>query len=161
LKGVEFFVDTFGQDKTVEVQLDGITVETVTVNSNTRRRITVPISRDNNGEYPRAVTARLFPTDSNPAILYRYRWISQGEPEQVSNFNPARTEAIDPRAKFFQGARVLFDTQGQDKSVVVDIDGGDTLGPFTLNSSIRNTTILTFDPPVITHSMRLRSTDAD
>lgn len=161
LKGVEFFVDTFGQDKTVEVQLDGITVETVTVNSNTRRRITVPISRDNNGEYPRAVTARLFPTDSNPAILYRYRWISQGEPEQVSNFNPTWTEANDPGAKFLQGARVLFDTQGQDKSVVVDIDGGDTLGPFTLNSSIRNTTILTFDPPVITHSMRLRSTDAD
>lgn len=161
LKGVEFFVDTLGQDKTVQVQLDGAVHESITVNANGRKSVTIPFTVDGNGEYPRAVTARLFPTDVGPAYLYRYRWIYEESPEQVSNFNPIWTDSGYQGAKFLQGARVTHDTKGATKSVQVDLDGGSTLGPFSLSSTIRDTSIITFDPPVITHSMRLRATDAN
>ena len=165
LKGVEFFLDTLGQDKTIEVRLDGATHETITVNSNGRKEVSVAFTRDVNGEYPRAVTAQLWPTDSFPGYLYRYRWIEEKEPEKIATFAPTWGEDGDTGAKFVQGARVLYDTQGRSKTAVVDYSKADgTLGtssPFTFSSVIRSTKIITLDPPIITHSVRLRGTDDD
>ena len=163
IKGVEFYVDTLAEAKTVEVQLDGVTTETLTIPAtNGRKEVTLPLSRDGNGEFPRAVTGRLFPTDLGKVFLYRFRWIADKEDEKVSNYNATWTEDGYAGAKFLQGAKVLHDNQNDAKQVEVDTDGSGTLGPFTLAASPRrDTAIITFDPPVITHSMRLRGNDLD
>jgi hypothetical protein len=161
IKGVEIYVDTLNQIKSVQVSLDGSVHETLTVQHNGRRAIQYPLSLTGAGEFPRATIVQLIPTDTEKSFLYRIRWIADREPEELSNFNPVWTEDGYAGAKFFQGVRITGDTEGLPNSFIVEYDGGSSSGPYTISHAIRDTKRVAFNPPFIAHSVRLRSTDSD
>lgn len=160
IKGVEIYADTLGNDNTVELQLDGVTYHTITVNHPFRKAEAYSVPVDGNGEYPRAVTVRCFPTSNFRGFAYRVRWIAEPEPEHIDNWNPIWTEDNHPGNKFVQGIRLLCDTQGDDKQFLVEYDRGQSVGPFTVNTPIRDTFPISFDTPFLSHSLRVRATDS-
>jgi hypothetical protein len=74
LKAVVFECDTFGQDKTVTVECDGVVVETLTVNTNGRKVI--------QRAFPQHLgrVFRVYPTDDFPSRLYSVQFVFDGEP---------------------------------------------------------------------------------
>lgn len=163
IKGVEVFYFSPDGAKTANVQLEDTgTYEALTFPQNGRpSTIVLPLAVNAANEFPRAVSSRLLGTDGEKCFIYRVRWLADPEPEQVSNFNPVWTNDGSEGAKFLQGAKIRHDTRGLSKEIVVDFDNGGITPVTTLSSPRMDTDIITFDPPFITHSMRLRSTDAD
>ncbi len=86
VKGVLLECDTNGEDKTVEIQVDQVTVETITVNTTDRqvRQFSFPQSRGR--------VFRLWPTDNNPGRLYSLQWIFDEEPLGITRWE---TQEID------------------------------------------------------------------
>jgi hypothetical protein len=74
LKALVFEIDTFGQNKTVAVQADGVTVTTLTVNTNGRKVQQVAFAQQLGRVW------RFIPTDSNPSRLYTVRPVFDEEP---------------------------------------------------------------------------------
>jgi hypothetical protein len=75
LKAVIFECDTFGQDKVVQVEVDGRIVETLTVNTTGRRVVQLALTEQALGR-----VWRLFPVDANPGRLYSAEPIFDEEP---------------------------------------------------------------------------------
>lgn len=74
LKALLFQCDTFGEDKSVTVECDGVVVETLTVNANGRKVV--------QQSFPQHLgrVFRVYPTDSNPGRLYSLQWVFDSEP---------------------------------------------------------------------------------
>jgi hypothetical protein len=74
LKGVIFECDTFGEDKTVTVECDGVVVETLTINTDGRKVV--------QRAFPQHLgrVFRIYPTDDFPSRLYTLQFIFDGEP---------------------------------------------------------------------------------
>lgn len=90
IKGVLLECDTFGQNKTLEVQIDGVTVETITVNQNGRGVKHIALS----GQY-KGRMLRLLPTDGNPGRIYQPpQWIFDLEPLALTRWE---TQELDFR----------------------------------------------------------------
>lgn len=80
LKGVVFECDTFGEDKTVTVECDGVVVETLTINADDRKVV--------QKSFPQHLgrVFRVYPTDSNPGRLYSLQFIFDGEPFELTRW---------------------------------------------------------------------------
>ena len=86
LKAVIFECDTFGADKSVQVEVDGTTVETLTVNANGRRVIQQALTVQQLGR-----VWRMFPVDGNPGRLYSAQPIFDEEPFQLDRWETQET----------------------------------------------------------------------
>ena len=75
LKAVIFECDTYGADKTVNVEVDGAVVETLTVNTDGRRVVQIALPQQHLGR-----VWRMFPIDANPGRLYTAEPIFDEEP---------------------------------------------------------------------------------
>jgi hypothetical protein len=80
LKGVILECDTFGQTKSVTIEVDGVVVETLPVN--TSGRLVVERS------FPQHLgrVFRLLPVDPHPGRLYSLQWIFDQEPLSVTRW---------------------------------------------------------------------------
>ena len=74
LKAIVFQCDTFGQDKTVTVECDGVIVETLTINTNGRRVVQKAFPQHLGRVF------RIYPTDNFPSRLYTLWWVFDQEP---------------------------------------------------------------------------------
>jgi len=86
LKAIIFECDTFGQNKSVQVEVDGTVVETLTVNANGRRVVQLALTAQQLGR-----VWRMFPVDSNPGRLYTAQPIFDEEPFQLDRWETQET----------------------------------------------------------------------
>lgn len=86
LKAVVFECDTFGQNKQVQVEVDGVTVETLTVNANGRRVVQLALNVQQLGR-----VWRMFPVDGNPGRLYTAQPIFDEEPFKLDRWETQET----------------------------------------------------------------------
>lgn len=84
VKGVLIECDTFGATKTVQVQIDGVTHTTLSVNTSGRKVVQFSFAPG----IGRVV--RLFPTDANPGRLYSRQWVFDQEPLRLSRWESQR-----------------------------------------------------------------------
>jgi hypothetical protein len=75
LKAIIFECDTFGQNKSVQVEVDGTVVETLTINTTGRRVVQRALATQQLGR-----VWRMFPVDGNPGRLYSAEPIFDEEP---------------------------------------------------------------------------------
>lgn len=85
-KGVVVECDTFGQDKLVEVQIDHVTIATLTVNTNDRRVVYAA--------FPRSLgrVLRILPVDAYPGRLYTWFPIFDEEPLELDRWETEETD---------------------------------------------------------------------
>jgi hypothetical protein len=81
LKAVVFECDTFGQNKSVTIEADGVVVETLIINASGRKVVQKALSTERLGR-----VWRLFPTDSNPGRLYSVQPVFDEEPFQLDRW---------------------------------------------------------------------------
>jgi hypothetical protein len=86
LKAVIFECDTFGQNKSVTIEADGIVVETITVNATGRKVIQRALTEQQLGR-----VWRMFPVDGNPGRLYSAQPIFDEEPFQLNRWETQET----------------------------------------------------------------------
>jgi hypothetical protein len=75
LKAVVFECDTFGLNKTVTIEADGVVVESLTVNASGRKVVQLALPAQHLGR-----VWRMFPTDGNPGRLYSAQPVFDEEP---------------------------------------------------------------------------------
>jgi len=85
-KGVVLECDTFGQNKTVTLELDGTVVQTLTVNASGRRSLHFSF------EQRLGRVFRLFPIDHQPGRLYSWQPIFDEEPFQLARWETQETD---------------------------------------------------------------------
>lgn len=86
LKAVIFECDTFGQNKQVQVEVDGAIVETLTVNATGRKVVQLALTVQQLGR-----VWRMFPVDGNPGRLYTVQPIFDEEPFQLTRWETQET----------------------------------------------------------------------
>lgn len=86
LKAVIFECDTFGQNKSVQVEVDGTTVETLTVNADGRRVVQLALTTQQLGR-----VWRMFPVDGNPGRLYTAQPVFDEEPFKLNRWETQET----------------------------------------------------------------------
>lgn len=74
LKAVVFECDTFGQNKAVTVECDGVVVETLTINTNGRKVVQRAFAQHLGRVF------RVYPVDDAPSRLYSLQFVFDGEP---------------------------------------------------------------------------------
>lgn len=74
IKGVKLECDTFGEDKTVTIEVDGAVAATLTINTPDRRVVHEAFAQ------VRGRVVRILPTDNNPGRLYSASLIFDEEP---------------------------------------------------------------------------------
>jgi hypothetical protein len=75
LKAVIFECDTYGQNKSVQIEVDGTIAQTLTVNTTGRRIVQIALADQHLGR-----VWRMFPVDANPGRLYTAEPIFDEEP---------------------------------------------------------------------------------
>ncbi len=80
LKALVLQCDTFGQNKTVTVEIDGSVVGTHTVNTSGRKVVQIAFAQQLGRVF------RLYPTDSNPGRLYSINWVFDQEPLKLDRW---------------------------------------------------------------------------
>ena len=86
LKAVIFECDTFGQNKSVQIEVDGAVVETLTINANGRRVVQKALATQQLGR-----VWRMFPVDYNPGRLYSAQPVFDEEPFQLDRWETQET----------------------------------------------------------------------
>lgn len=86
LKAIVFECDTFGANKTVTVEADGVVVETITVNATGRKVVQIALSQQHLGR-----VWRMFPIDGNPGRLYSAQPIFDEEPFCLNRWETQET----------------------------------------------------------------------
>lgn len=86
LKAIVFECDTFGANKSVQVEVDGTTVETLTVNANGRRVVQLALANQQLGR-----VWRMFPVDNNPGRLYSAQPVFDEEPLKLNRWETQET----------------------------------------------------------------------
>jgi hypothetical protein len=86
LKAVIFECDTFGANKSVQIEADGVNVETLTVNANGRKVVQIALTEQQLGR-----VWRMFPVDGNPGRLYTAQPIFDEEPFQLDRWETQET----------------------------------------------------------------------
>jgi hypothetical protein len=74
LKAIVVQCDTYAQNKTVTVEVDGVVVETLSVNANGRKVVQLAFPQHLGRVF------RIYPTDGNPGRLYSLWWVFDQEP---------------------------------------------------------------------------------
>lgn len=86
LKAVIFECDTYGQDKSVNIEADQVVVETLTVNTTGRTVVQLALSQQQLGR-----VWRVFPVDSNPGRLYSIEPVFDEEPFALTRWETQET----------------------------------------------------------------------
>ena len=81
LKAIIFECDTFNLAKSVQVEVDGTVVQTLSVTANGRRVVQIALSQERLGR-----VWRMFPIDANPGRLYSAQPIFDEEPFQLDRW---------------------------------------------------------------------------
>lgn len=87
IKAVLFEVDTFGQSKTITIDLDGVVVETFQITTNGRKVVHHALSQQRQGR-----VLRVYPTDGNPGRPYTVLPIFDVEPYELDRWE---TQPLD------------------------------------------------------------------
>ncbi len=91
LKALVFEMDSFGLNKTVTVEIDGVIVETLTVNTMGRKVVQVSLPQQHLGR-----VVRVLPIDGNPARLYSLRPVFDEEPFQLMRWETQELDHDQP-----------------------------------------------------------------
>jgi hypothetical protein len=86
LKAIIFECDTYGVDKSVQVEVDGTVVQTLTVNTTGRRVVQIALADQHLGR-----VWRMFPIDGNPGRLYSAEPLFDEEPFQLDRWETQET----------------------------------------------------------------------
>lgn len=86
LKAIIFECDTFGANKSVQVEVDGATVEILSVSANGRRVVQLALTTQQLGR-----VWRMFPVDSNPGRLYSAQPVFDEEPLKLNRWETQET----------------------------------------------------------------------
>jgi hypothetical protein len=86
LKAVIFECDTFGQNKSVGIEADGVVVETLSVNANGRKVVQKALTTQQLGR-----VWRVFPSDGNPGRAYSIQPIFDEEPFKLPRWETQET----------------------------------------------------------------------
>jgi len=86
LKAIVFECDTFDQVKQVQVEVDGTTVQTLSVRANGRSVVQIALADQHLGR-----VWRMFPVDGNPGRLYSAQPIFDEEPFQLDRWETQET----------------------------------------------------------------------
>jgi hypothetical protein len=90
LKAIIFECDTFGEDKLVTVECDGVVVETLTVNADGRKVVQLSFPQHLGRVF------RIYPTDDFPGRLYSLQWVFDSEPFALARWETQEiTHGID------------------------------------------------------------------
>jgi hypothetical protein len=89
LKALVFQCDTFGQDKLVTVECDGVVVETLTINTSGRKVVQKAFPQHLGRVF------RVYPVDDFPSRLYSLWWVFDQEPLALDRWE---TQEIDHHA---------------------------------------------------------------
>ena len=151
--GLDLEVDTFGQDKTLQIYADQVLIQVETVNRLGRSyyHVTLPPGR--------AHIYRFVAIDDNPGLLYAHKWLTDEEPGEQTHWNAPFTVWNSLSDKYLKGIILEADTFGQPKSVAVQVDGVTltVISPVThVGRSVKNYTF----PQVLGRVFRIIPTDA-
>lgn len=86
LKAIIFECDTYGVNKSVNVEVDGVVVETLTVTATGRKVVQLALSQQRLGR-----VWRMFPIDANPGRLYTAEPIFDEEPFALTRWETQET----------------------------------------------------------------------
>lgn len=86
LKAIVFECDTFGQNKSVQIEVDGAVAETLVINSNGRGVVQRALATQRLGR-----VWRMLPVDGNPGRLYSAQPIFDEEPFQLTRWETQET----------------------------------------------------------------------
>jgi len=102
IKGALLECDTFGANKTVTFEVDGVVVNTTTVNTTGRKVVEVSFAQS------LGRVLRMIPTDSNPGRLYSMEWIFDEEPLALSRWETQELDLETPGWKICPAAWVTI-----------------------------------------------------
>lgn len=162
IKGVRVFADTANLPKTVNIEIEGVVQQAITMTHNGRQVIEYPLVPDGNGQWPKGKSVRLLPTDANFGFLYSVEYITTEEPTGISNWNSTYEDFGEDR--IVKGVRIETDTLGAAKNVNVELDGT-VYTALTVNHAIRDA--VNYPLPTVANefprarTVRLRPTDAN
>lgn len=136
LMGVTLDCDTGGTDRTILIERDWngefFLVATLTVNANGRHK------RPFSWAAVPANQVRIRPDDTcAPWLLYRADWNFQPEPPRISKIDIYFENAWD---QYYTGVDLEIDTEGQEKTFVVEVDGVPVVNPATGGTTFPVTT---------------------
>jgi hypothetical protein len=150
-RGVAIEADTQGQDVKVQVVSEGQIVRVLTCNHPGRVQIAYSF------EEPFLSTeVKLVPVGENwrQPLDWKVRWIGEPKPDLAALYSDWTDDGYIG-AKFFQGFVLQADTQGQDRTLIVQYDGGQVGGTFThINHSREMEIAYSFPQPFIAHQVR-------
>jgi hypothetical protein len=132
LKAIVMECDTFGVDKTVTVEVDGVVVETLTVNTN-GRKVTMQSFPKHLGR-----VFRVYPTDANLSRLYSLVYVFDGEPYQFSRWE---TEEITNGVEGWSYATYAHVTLKSTADVTFQVTAYNQLGIPTVKTYIIPSTL--------------------
>ena len=159
--GLDLYCDTDGEEKQIEVSVDGVvlthphTAEAFWRVTTTGRQVvhlTLPWGRGH--------VFRFVALDDNPGLLYTHRWHLQAEPSEQSNWNQ-NFSVLGTRADKWLKAVVLeCDTFGLDKSVNIEADGA-VVEVLTVNTNGRRVVQIALATQQLGRVWRMFPTDAN
>ena len=157
VSGILVECNTFCGAKWMFVEIDGVVVETILLQTRQRMSVQVPFM---NGPYPASRVLRLLRADANPGKLYNHQWLFDKEPVDNAVFGVQNWSTFDAIGdKWVKGTWLEADTHGAAKVVNVEIDGA-IVETITVNHAGRLTRAYTW-PQVRGRVLRLRATDAN
>jgi hypothetical protein len=128
--GLDLFCDTNGQEKQIQVTVDGAILTNpytseafwrVTANGRQWKHLTFLAGRGH--------VFHFIATDANPGLLYKHKWYTDPEPSEQSNWNQNFSAWGITADKWLKAIVFEADTFGANKTVRVEVDGtlADTL----------------------------------
>ena len=132
VKAVIFEVDTFNQAKSVQIEADGVVVDTVSVTANGRKVVQIAIPQQLGRVW------RFLPSDANPSRLYSLRLVFDEEPFALTRWE---TQEIDHEQDGFYSLIALKITLKSSADVTLTITtyinqlGGTVVDTYTLPST--------------------------
>jgi hypothetical protein len=123
--GLDLYCETFGQQKNIEVFVDGVQLTNtlagsinywpVTTSGRKVVHLTLPWGRGH--------VFRFRAVDNNPGLLYTHRWHLAEEPSEQANWNQNFSILGTHADKWLKAIIFECDTYGANKSVQVEVDG--------------------------------------
>lgn len=161
ITGVDLECDTFGLNKTVQLWIDQVMLQTFTVNANGRQQLALTCNSalPTDPELFRGRTARLVATDTNPGLLYTWKYVAEEEPELQTNWNQNLTVFSNPADKYLKGLIIEADSFGATKTLQIEADGA-IAGTVQVTHNARTVQQVAF-PQILGRVFRIYPTDAN
>lgn len=124
ITGIDLECDTFGLNKTVQLWIDQTLIQTFTVNALGRQNLALTVNSALPAPGPiRGRVFRLVATDTNPGLLYTWKFVVEKETGLQTNWNQNLTVFSNPADKFLKGLIIEADSNGANKTLAIEADG--------------------------------------